>query len=152
VTSHPERPSLRSATAADESRILDLLQRSGLPTSDLQGARPEFIVAQRAGRIIGIGALERFGTAALLRSLAVEPAWRSTGVGRLIVAELERRARAAGTGELVLLTLTASAFFERLGYQSKPREQVAPAVRESAEFRSLCPMSAACMAKDLCPG
>lgn len=150
--SSPDGPVIRAATAADEPVILDLLQRSALPASDLQAARPEFIIAEIGGKIVGIGALERFGSAALLRSLAVEPAWRGSGVGRLIVAELERRARATGIGELILLTLTAKAFFERLGYQSKAREQVAPAVRESAEFRALCPVTAACMAKDLLPG
>ena len=142
---------LRTATAADARAIQDLLERSGLPTSDLSTARPEFLVAESAGQIAGIGALERFGDAALLRSVAVEPRRRGSGVGRVIVAELERRARAAGIDALVLLTLTARDFFARLGYGAKPREQVPPSVLESAEFRSLCPASAVCMAKDLAP-
>jgi amino-acid N-acetyltransferase len=140
---------LRSAAAADAPAVHALLERSGLPTSDLSTARPEFVVAECDGQIIGIGALERCGKAALLRSVAVEPQWRGSGVGRLIVDELERRARAAGVAELVLLTLTARDFFTRLGYDAKPREQVPRAVLDSAEFRSLCPASAACMAKSL---
>lgn len=142
-------PTLRAATAADAGKIQDLLQRSGLPTSDLGTARPEFVVATQTGQVIGIGALERLGNVALLRSVAVEPQWQASGLGRLIVEELEQRARAAGIDELILLTLTARNFFERLGYHAKPREQVPPAVLDSAEFRCLCPASAVCMAKPL---
>lgn len=142
---------LRTASAADAQTIHDLLQRSGLPTSGLSTARPEFVVAERAGQIIGVGALEHFGTAALLRSVAVEPQWRGSGVGRWIIAELEQRARAAGIDELILLTLTARDFFARLGYDPKSRDRVPSAVLGSAEFRSLCPASAHCMAKNLAP-
>lgn len=142
---------LRAATAADARSIRELLERCGLPTSDLDAARPEFVVASTEERIIGVGALERFGRAALLRSVAVEPHWRGSGVGSVIVEELERRARTAAIGELVLLTLTARNFFERLGYREKSREQIPGPVLDSTEFRSLCPASAACMAKSLMP-
>jgi amino-acid N-acetyltransferase len=141
----------RTATAANAPSIRDRLQRSDLPTSDLGTARPDVVIAERAGELIGIAALERCGTAALLRSVAVEPQWRGCGVGRLIVAELEQRARAAGIAELIPLTLTARDFFARLGYGSKPREEVPAAVLGRAEFRSPCPASAHCMAKTLAP-
>lgn len=140
---------LRTATEADNPVIRDLLERNGLPTSDLGTARPEFVIASHGEQVIGIGALERFGGVALLRSVAVEPQRRGYGMGSLIVEELERRARTAGVNELILLTLTAQDFFERLGYQAKERGQVPPPVLGSAEFRSLCPASAVCMAKDL---
>jgi amino-acid N-acetyltransferase len=143
------RVALRAATPADLGAIRDLLHRHQLPTADLAESRPEFVIACEAERLIGAGALERFGSAALLRSLAVETAWRGGGVGRLIVMELERRARASGVDELILLTLSAPGFFQRLGYRAKDRAQVPRAVLASAEFRSLCPASAACMAKAL---
>lgn len=140
---------LRTPTHAEAEVIRNLLERSGLPTGDLSTARPEFVVATRGGQIIGIGALEHFGNAALLRSVAVEAQSRGSGIGRLIVEELERRARTASISELILLTLTARDFFERLGYGIQDRGQVPAAVRESAEFRSLCPATAVCMAKSL---
>ena len=147
-----ETPAVRGATPADAAAIESLLARSGLPTSDLGTARPQFIVATHDGRIIGTGALQRFGSAALLRSVAVEPERRGSGVGRELVAQLEERARAAGIAQLILLTMTARPIFERLGYQSMAREQVPAAVLASAEFRSLCPATATCMAKNLLPG
>jgi amino-acid N-acetyltransferase len=139
----------RTPTAAESEGVRHLLERSGLPTGDLSTARPEFVIAIRDDQVIGIGALEHFGRAALLRSVAVEPQTRGSGIGRLIVEELERRARTAGISELILLTLTAQDFFARLGYSTKERDEVPPAVRESAQFRSLCPASAVCMAKTL---
>jgi amino-acid N-acetyltransferase len=141
----------RAATAADAQSVHDLLRRSDLPTSDLIAARPQFLIAECAAQMVGIGALERFGTAALLRSVAVEPQWRGSGVGRLLIGQLEERARAAGIDELILLTLTARDFFASVGYGSKPRDEVPAAVLASAEFRSLCPASAHCMAKSLAP-
>jgi len=138
---------LRAATAADAEIVRELLMRSALPVTDLDSARPQFVVATREGQVIGTGALERFGDVALLRSVAVESQWRGSGVGRVIVEELERRASAQGLRELILLTLTAREFFERLGYLTRDRAQVPPAALASEEFRSLCPAAAVCMAK-----
>lgn len=138
---------LRIASTQDFAAIHDLLERSGLPTSDLGTARPEFIVATRGNQIIGTGALECFGSVALLRSLAVEAPWRGSGVGGLIVSELERYARDAGIGKLFLLTQTAGGFFAHRGYEVIDRTIAPKAVRDTAEFQSLCPASAVCMAK-----
>jgi len=55
--------------------------RAGLPTIDLDSARPEFVVACDDGEVIEAGALQRFGPAALLRSVAVAPAKRGHGSG-----------------------------------------------------------------------
>ena len=142
-------PRLQTATAKDAERIRLLLEGSDLPTSDLSASKPEFIVAYEHAELIGAGALQRFAAVALLRSVAVAPHRRASGLGRLIVQELERRARAADVTQLVLLTQTAQRFFERQGYRAIERHSVPQAVQASEEFRSLCPTSATCMAKTL---
>ncbi len=142
-------PLVRTATARDAESIRVLLELDDLPTADLVSSQPEFIVACQGTRIIGAGALQRFGAAALLRSVVVEVGARGSGVGCLILQELERRARAAGVTELILLTQTAKPFFERQNYRTIERESVPLAVQASEEFRSLCPESATCMAKTL---
>jgi amino-acid N-acetyltransferase len=81
--------------------------------------------------------------------VVVEVGARGSGVGHLILQELERRARAADVTELILLTQTAKPFFARQNYRTIERESVPPAVLASEEFRSLCPESATCMAKTL---
>jgi amino-acid N-acetyltransferase len=143
------KPQIRTATVRDAGDIGSLLERNGLPTRDLVASRPEFIVACVGARIIGAGALERFGATALLRSIVVAFEARSAGLGGRIVRELERRARAAGVLEVILLTETAESFFQRQNYHTIGRNCVPAAVQASEEFRSLCPASALCMSKEL---
>lgn len=140
---------LRSADPQDGSGIRTLLELNGLPTSDFVSSRPEFVVAEEGGGLVGAGALERFGTAALLRSVVVAANRRGTGVGQRIVGELEQRARVSGVRELVLLTQTAAPFFAHHGYRIVERGKVSAAVQASEEFRSICPASATCMLKTL---
>ncbi len=126
-----------------------LLEGSGLPTADLARARPEFVVAREGTRIVGVGGLERFGEAGLLRSVAVAPDRRGAGIGPMIVAHLEERARKYGISELVLLTQTAQDFFRWQGYRVIERLRAPASVQASEEFRTLCPSSACCMSKRL---
>ena len=140
---------LRDATPEDGERIRALLTSNGLPTSDLASCGAEFIIACQGTNVIGAGALQRFGAAALLRSVAVEPGHRGLGVGRLIVLELESRASALGVLELVLLTQTAESFFACQGYDKSDRASAAQSVQASDEFRVLCAASATCMVKSL---
>ena len=138
-----------AASAEDLRAVRALLERSGLPTSDLESSRPEFAVIRENDQVIAAGALQRFGSSALLRSVVVAPDHRGSGLGQIIVNELERMARAAQISRLVLLTQTAAEFFGRRGYRVIDRCTVPEDVRESEEFRSLCPSSATCMAKSL---
>ncbi len=137
------------ASAQDLSAIRALLERSRLPTSDLESARPEFTVIRENGRLIAAGALQRFGSSALLRSVVVAPDRRRSGLGQAMVTELERIACAAGISRLVLLTQTAAEFFARQGYRVIERSSAPQEMQGSEEFRSLCPSSATCMAKSL---
>ena len=140
---------LRNATSADMRAIRSLLECDGLPTSDLASSDARFTVACEGSLIVGAGALECFDDVALLRSVAVNPARRSKGLGRQIVRALELRARAAGITRLVLLTQTARPFFEHQDYHLIDRAQAPQAVQASEEFRSLCPASCECMMKIL---
>jgi amino-acid N-acetyltransferase len=137
------------AFAEDLIAIRALLERSGLPTSDLQSARPEFAVIRESGQVIAAGALQRFGSSALVRSVIVAPDHRGTGLGQAIVSELERLASAAQISRLVLLTQTAADFFAHRGYRVIERSSAPKDMQGSEEFRSLCPSSATCMAKSL---
>ena len=139
------------ASAPESVAIRALLERNGLPTNDLESARPEFAVIREKGQVIAAGALQHFGPAALLRSVVVSWDRRGIGLGQAIVCELERRARAAQIRRLVLLTQSAAEFFARQGYRIIEHSTAPENMQASEEFRSLCPSSATCMAKDL-PG
>jgi amino-acid N-acetyltransferase len=129
--------------------VLALLHSAGLPTSDLTDAQRLHLWVLKSDSLQGVIALEHFGNEALLRSLAVAPKYRARGLGHKLVARLEHDAQADGIMRLVLLTETAQAFFRTLDYQVIDRQSVSDAVKQSAEFRSLCPASAVCMSKTL---
>ena len=93
--------------------------------------------------------LEGYGAVALLRSLAVAPAWQGRGLGAALLAHAERMARQRGIAALYLLTTTAEAFFTRRGYVRLAREAAPPVLHPTAEFAALCPASAACLTKAL---
>lgn len=143
-------PSIRRGRSADLSAIATLLQSAGLPTADLSSASNfQTWVLEAHGALLAAIGLESFGDEALLRSLVVAPEHRNRGLGRQLVASLERDARTQGITQIILLTETAERFFQVRGYVVTDRIQVSEAVRQSAEFRSLCPASAVCMRKTL---
>jgi amino-acid N-acetyltransferase len=142
-------PRIGPASAQDLIAIRALLERSGLPTSDLESARPEFAVLREDSQVVAAGALQRFGSSALLRSVVVAPDRRGSGLGQVIVSELERVARATDISHLFLLTQTAAEFFARRGYRVIERNTAPEDMQGSEEFLSLCPGSATCMAKSL---
>lgn len=140
---------LPAAGEEDLGVVRVLLDQAGLPTSDLAVAKPEFTVLRERGRIVAAGALQPFGSAALVRSVVVAGDRRGAGLGRIIVQELEKIAREARIGRLFLLTETAGKFFAHQGYRVIERIDVPQEVQGSEEFRSLCPASAVCMMKRL---
>lgn len=141
--------SFRQATAADWPRIEDLLTSAHLPLDGAQQHVPDFLLAFRGERLVGSAALERYGEAALLRSVAVAEEERSTGLGQEIVRRLLDCAYADGIRTVVLLTNTAERFFPRFGFRQVDRDQVPEPVKASAEFQGACPASAAVMQLDL---
>jgi len=144
------KPSIRRTQASDLTAVLQLLRAAGLPTADLIGAAGlQLWVLETAGRLVGVIGLERFGTSALLRSLCIAPDYQRGGLGQELVARLEHDAQADGVERLILLTETAQAFFRLLGYEIVDRGYAPEGIKESAEFRSLCPASAVCMTKSL---
>ena len=141
---------IRPAAPADLPAARAWLADAGLPVADLTPDHmQDFLVAADEDRAVGMIGLEQFGGIGLLRSLVVDPAARSGGIGQQLVDALETRASQAGVTELWLLTIDADRYFTRLGYTATARE-IAPApIRETAEFSSLCPGDAVLMKKAL---
>lgn len=140
---------LRTAQPQEADAIRALLQANDLPTADLDAVPVEFLVAFDGEGLAAVGGLETHGDYGLLRSMAVRPGLRGSGLGSALLRALETTARERGLRELVLLTLTAAPFFARHGYVELPRGDAPREVRDSAEFRSLCPASATCMARSI---
>jgi amino-acid N-acetyltransferase len=144
------QPTIRRGQDVDFEAVLSLLNSSGLPTADLTSAPGLHLwVLEAKGSLCGVVGMERFGTCALLRSLAVGKSFQGRGFGHELVARLEREAQADGVEQLVLLTEAAERFFRVIGYEVIDRRFVPERIKQTAEFRSLCPASAVCMTKSL---
>jgi amino-acid N-acetyltransferase len=136
---------IRNATNSDFPAVEQLLLSSRLPIEGVREHFSGFVVAEDAGTIAGAIGLERYGSAALLRSAVVSPANRGAGVGRQLVESLLQRAREDGIDEVYLLTTTAEKYFPRFGFARTTRAAVPETVKESAEFRGACPDTAVVM-------
>jgi N-acetylglutamate synthase-like GNAT family acetyltransferase len=143
------RPALRPATSDDQAAIAALLESSGLPTDGLAAAVARAFVLEGGGALRGVVAFERYGEAALLRSLAVRADDRGRGYGLALVRHVEREARAAGATEAYALTTTVERWLPRLGYREVARVDLPAALRASPELRGACPASARAFAKAL---
>jgi amino-acid N-acetyltransferase len=129
---------IERATAADTAAVEDLLRAARLPLEGAAAALSMAVVARDENAIVGAAAIERYGSAGLLRSVVVAPDRRGTGLGREIVAAAESMARAEGIRELYLVTETAERWFPRLGYEVVERAVAEAAVGESIELKTVC--------------
>jgi amino-acid N-acetyltransferase len=137
------------ASAEDSAVILDLLQQNQLPVDGLTDHLATTVVAREDGRIVGSAALEMYGEHALLRSVAVSPAFQSRGLGRALTEAALAMARERQVRAVYLLTTTAEQFFPKFGFTRIPREVVPDAIQASVEFTSACPSTATVMMKTL---
>ncbi|GLC28320.1 arsenic resistance N-acetyltransferase ArsN2 [Roseisolibacter agri] len=144
-------PALRVATPSDLAAVRELLAASALPDAGLDDIFTEhagdFVLAEAGGALVGVAGLEVRGDDALLRSVAIHPAWRAHGVGRELVKRLVCMADARGLRALYLLTMTAEHYFPRFGFEVVERGAVPAAIADTLEFRSACPASAVAMAR-----
>jgi amino-acid N-acetyltransferase len=141
--------SIGPASREDLPQVMELLEDGGLPPDGLEEHLTTILVARLQGRVVGSAALELYGTAALLRSVAVRRDLRGTGLGTRLTEAALRLSSELGAAEAYLLTETADHFFPRFGFRNIPRSRVPSSVRSSVEFTSACPASARAMALDL---
>jgi amino-acid N-acetyltransferase len=137
---------VRSAKNEDLRPVLALLEESGLPTEGAAEHLGSFFVAENEeGAITGVIGLEAYPPVGLLRSLAVRKSDRGQGTAASLCELLLRRARDRGLEEIYLLTIDASAYFDRLRFRTIDRREAPGAIRRTAEFSRLCPSTAALM-------
>lgn len=158
MADHEWPPTVRPATASDAVAVRTLVSKCRLPVAGLEslegvlGISTPGVVAVADGHVVGCAIVEPYGRAGLLRSVAVDAAWRGRRVGEALVGSAVVLAGASGLNDLVLLTETAAPFFARLGFDPIPREDVPEPVRASGEFVSVCPASAQAMRRPVVPG
>lgn len=132
--------------------VIPLLAECALPVADIsQSPLLHFFGVRVDGGLVATVGLELHPPFALLRSLAVEPAFRGHGLARELVGHAESFAAAQSIEAMFLLTTTAEGFFQRLGYSPASREAAPAAIRGTAQFSCLCPSSSAFLSKRVAP-
>ncbi len=126
------QPRVRKATMRDIRPALDLI--NGYAQGGIMLPRTEFemsenirdfsVIAGEDGRILAIGALHFYTPyMAEVRSLAVDPATKGQGLGRLIVEALECEAREHDLDWIFAFTYVPG-FFRKLGFEQIQREDL----------------------------
>jgi amino-acid N-acetyltransferase len=129
--------------------VLNLLSAAELPVNDLPAALDNFIVALDNDGITGVAGLELYGNYGLLRSVVVDKNQRGKGVATELLHQIEAIATNKGLEEIYLLTETAAEYFSNKGYEHIARMDVPEEIKESSQFRHVCPESAIAMKKAL---
>jgi amino-acid N-acetyltransferase len=125
---------------------LDLLGRSQLTQQDVAERWGHyFVVREDDGRVVGVAGLEIHGDDGLLRSVAVDADYRGQGLASSLVEAAMERAKRVSLRSVYLLTTDARDYFARHGFADCPRDEAPAAIRESWEYRSGCPSTAAFM-------
>lgn len=136
----------RKTTHADLPAITTLLKAAQLPLDGVEDHVDEFRAAVTAnGVLVGCAGLERYGTVALLRSVACAPAYRNAGLAGALIGQILGDAKQAGAIEVYLLTTTAPRYFDRLGFEEIARERLPLALSPSRELQGACPAQAIAM-------
>jgi amino-acid N-acetyltransferase len=136
------------AREEDLPAIEGLLAEAGLPT-DAGPHLGNFFVARHDGRIMGCVGMEVRGSDALFRSLAVDPAYRGSGLGRRLYDALAETARGRGVERAYLLTTSIASLAESWGFRRIDRDTVPAAIQDTTQFRGGCCSSAVAMWREL---
>ena len=121
---------VREFRDADEGAVIDLWRQAGLvrpwndPHRDIarkkQVQRELFLVAEDAGAVVGSAMAGYDGHRGWVYYLAVADDRRGTGVGRLLMSEVEVRLLALGCPKVNVQVRSGNepvaAFYDRLGY------------------------------------
>lgn len=141
-----EETKYRLSQNEDLDEIRNLLQTSGLPVSDVIESKIDFIVATTAkNKLVGCIGVERYEKEGLLRSFAVDKAWRNKRIGHELLCRLFSLSRQYNITNLHLLTTTAEKFFLTAGFTVSSREDAPSVISSTSEFSTLCPSSSVYM-------
>ena len=131
---------MTSAGPEDLPQTLRLLERCGLPREGLEMSDAIIVVAKDDETVIGCAALEMYGEAGLLRSVAVDPPHRSEALGPH---------RFNGYCSMPSTMASRSCLSPKRRPSTFPglalglsREAASPSIHASIEWTSACPVSA----------
>jgi len=130
-------PLLRLARAEDVDGISQLISSATLPAVEVAEWLSSFWVLDDAGTLLGCAGIERYGDAAVLRSVVVDASLRGSGEGARMTEHALAFARDDGARRCYLFTMTASEFFSRFGFERCRLDDFEPAARKSWQWQGI---------------
>ena len=134
-----------TATSGDLPEVMALLDAAHLPQAGLEEHILNFMLAFDGEKVIGCAGLEVHQDIGLLRSVAVEPNYRTQGIGAKLTEGIIELARHKNLTSISLLTETAQDYFHRFGFVQVQRSELPVALSDSEELRGTCPETAVAM-------
>lgn len=136
---------IKPARKEDLDLIVKLLSDNDLPTVDVGESSVELFVGLINGEIVSTIGLERFTNIGLLRSLAVRDGYKNRKIGDKLVSQLFDVCVENRIKDLYLLTTTAEEYFIKYGFRKVDRTDVPELIKQTKEFKDICPLSAVVM-------
>ncbi len=129
--------------------VQDLLAKQNLPYEDVIGSKIDFLTLEDDGNLMGCIGIENYGVDALLRSFAVDNAYKNKGLGKQLLLAMFEKCRRTEVHQLHLLTTTAENYFKQYGFEKGDRNNAPKTIKNTKEFSGICPSSATYMTKTL---
>ena len=130
-------PVLRLARADDIDAVTGLITSATLPAVEVAEWLSSFWVLEDDGTLVGCAGIERYGEAAVLRSVVVAESLRGSGEGARMTGQALAFARDDGARRCYLFTMTAAEFFARFGFERCRLDDFEPAARESWQWQGI---------------
>jgi len=140
---------LKTAHPDQTAGLIDFLQKSGLPNSDLPADLSGFTLAMEGAQIVGSAGMELMGNIGLLRSVAVDESYRNQKLGQQLFEAALEHAQSRQVQKVFLITDSAGAYFEKKGFFKIDRMDTPEVIAQTMQFSMLCPSSAIVMKMDL---
>ena len=130
-------PVLRLARVEDVDAITQLIHSESLPAIEVPDWLSGFWVLEDAGTLVGCAGIERYGDAAVLRSVVVSETLRGSGEGVRMTERALAFARDDGARRCYLFTMTAAEFLSRFGFERCRLDDFEPAARGSWQWQAI---------------
>ena len=139
---------IRPAGNQDINRIVKILTDNHLPVEDIAEEKVQLFAGVIDDRIVASIGLEDHEKYGLLRSLAVDSDYKNRKIGDKLIKYLLDYVKIKGINALYLLTTTADKYFEKQGFCRLCRMQVPDRIKQTKQFKDICPDSAIVMFKE----
>lgn len=134
-----------TATSGDLREVMALLDAAHLPQVGLEEHILNFMLALDGEKVVGCAGLEVHQDSGLLRSVAVEPNYRTQGIGAKLTEGIIELAQHKNLTSISLLTETAPDYFPRFGFMQVHRSELPESLSASTELEGVCPDTAVAM-------